>query len=77
MTNAGAEIDMLIFDKKNRPTAIEIKYSSSPKAERGFWNALDDLTCKRGFVVYPGEESYPIAKDIFAIPLKDISRIIQ
>jgi predicted AAA+ superfamily ATPase len=68
-TSAGAEIDLLCFDKGNEPLPIEIKYSLSPSVSRGFWSAYDDLSCKRGFVVYPGKEKYPLGKNVFALPL--------
>lgn len=76
-TGAGAEIDLLLFDNRNRPLAIEIKYSLSPKVTKGFWHAYKDLSCKKGFVVYPGEESYPLGNNVFTLPLKDIARLIE
>jgi predicted AAA+ superfamily ATPase len=74
-TSAGAEIDLVIFDRKNQPLAVEIKYSLSPKPERGFSIAFEDLSCKKGFIVYPGEEHYPLKKDVFALPVKRLSEI--
>jgi predicted AAA+ superfamily ATPase len=74
-TSAGAEIDLVIFDRKNQPLAVEIKYSLSPKPERGFSIAFEDLSCKKGFIVYPGEEYYPLKKDVFALPVKRLSEI--
>lgn len=76
-TTAGAEIDLLLFDKKNQPVAIEIKYSASPKATKGFWNAYEDLSCKKGFIIYPGTESYPLGKNVSALPLKDVAKVIE
>jgi len=71
-TSAGAEIDLLIFDKRNRPIAIEIKFSSDPRPRRGFFIAIEDLRCKRGFVIYPGEESYPLKNNILALSVKEL-----
>lgn len=68
-TNAGAEIDLLYIDRKNQPVPIEIKYSLSPSVSRGFWNAYEDLSCQRGYVVYPGNEVYPLGKNVSALPL--------
>ena len=76
-TGAGAEVDLLVFDRKNRPIAIEIKYSLSPKVEKGFRMACEDLSCKKGFIVYPGKESYPIGRNIIALPVKEISKIAK
>ncbi len=76
-SNAGAEIDLLFFDKQNLPVAIEIKYSMSPTVSRGFWNAYEDLSCKRGYVVYPGSEIYPIGKNVFTLPISELQTILD
>lgn len=76
-TGAGAEVDLVLLDGKHKPVAIEIKYSLSPKLERGFWNAFDDLSCKKGYVVYPGTESYPIGKNVFALPVKNLAGVFD
>lgn len=76
-TSAGAEIDLLLLDHRNESIAVEIKYSLSPKVERGFWNGMGDLGCKKGFVIYPGDEIYPIGKDVFALPVKNMGRIFE
>jgi hypothetical protein len=76
-TGAGAEIDLVLFDSKHKPIAIEIKYSMSPKIERGFWNAYEDLSCKKGYIVYPGAESYPLSKNVFTLPVKDLSKLFD
>jgi predicted AAA+ superfamily ATPase len=74
-TGAGAEIDLILFDSKHKPVAAEIKYSISPKVDRGFWNAYEDLSCKKGYVVYPGVESYPLGKNVVTLPVKDLAEI--
>lgn len=76
-TSAGAEIDLLLLDHRNESIAVEIKYSLSPKVEKGFWNGMEDLGCKKGFVIYPGDEIYPIGKDVFALPVKNMGRIFE
>jgi len=75
-TNAGAEIDFLYIDQQNRPVPVEIKYSLSPVLSKGFWNAYEDLQCKRGYVVYPGSETYPIGKNVAALPLAQLPTIL-
>ena len=76
-TNAGAEIDLLFFDRKNRPVAIEVKYSLSPAVSRGFWSVYNDLSCQKGYVIYPGSEMYPLSKGVFALPIGELQRIIE
>jgi len=76
-TGAGAEIDLVLFDGRHKPAAVEIKYSMSPKVERGFWNAYEDLSCQKGYVIYPGTESYPLGKNVFTLPVKDLARVFD
>lgn len=68
-TSGGAEIDLLLVWPSGELWAIEIKRSSAPKVERGFHSACDDLKPSHKWVVYPGQETYPLAADIQAISL--------
>lgn len=76
-SNAGAEIDLILIEPHKKTIAVEIKYSSSPKLSRGFGNAFEDIDCKRGYVVYPGKESYPVARDVVTLPFTNIEEIIR
>lgn len=76
-TIAGAEIDLLLFDDRNNPIAVEIKYSATPKVTKGFWSAYSDLSCVKGFVVYPGEESYPLGQNVRALPVKNLKGLLS
>lgn len=76
-TLAGAEIDLVLVRPRRKPIAVEIKYSASPKVTTGFWNAFNDLKCSRGFVVYPGAEGYPIARNVLAIPVTEIAHKLE
>lgn len=75
-TAAGAEIDLLLTLPGGRLWAIEIKRSLAPKLERGFHRACEDLDLKRRIVVYPGNESYPLAAGIEALPLQVTARAL-
>ena len=76
-TNAGAEIDLILFNANKSPVAVEIKYSSSPKLSRGFWNVYSDLKCKKGFIVYAGKESYPVGENVFTLPISEMHKVFQ
>ena len=76
-TIAGAEIDLLLIDDKNNPIAVETKYSASPKVQKGFWIAYHDLSCVKGFVVYPGLETFPLSNNVWALPVKSLKTIIE
>ncbi len=52
--------------------AIEIKRSLAPKPERGFHAACEDLSPVRKFLVYPGTERRPLARDIEVIGLAEL-----
>ncbi len=68
-TSGGAEIDLLLVWPNGELWALEIKRSLTPKVERGFHAASDDLSPARKFVVYPGKESFPLGHDVQAVPL--------
>jgi uncharacterized protein len=68
-TSAGAEIDLLLELPGDRLWAIEIKRSLSPKVERGFHVACDDLQPERRLVVYAGVEHVPLPHDVEAVGL--------
>ena len=46
----------------------------SPKVERGFRAACEDLSPARKLVVYPGSESFPLGNDVHAVPLYALCR---
>ena len=73
-TSAGAEIDLLL-DLPGRPApwAIEIKRGLTTRPGKGFHNAREDIKPERSFVVYAGEERYPIMEDVEAISLSELA----
>ena len=75
-TSGGAEIDLLLAWPDGSLWAAEIKRSLSPKVERGFHAACEDLAPVRKFVVYPGQERYRITPDIEAISLTDLAATV-
>ena len=77
-TAAGAEIDLLLEPGRQRPMiALEVKYSRAPQPSRGFWTAIEDLQPARGFVIYPGNEYYPIRPGVFALPIAELKRLLD
>lgn len=74
-TSAGAEIDLLLHDRRGKPIAVEIKLSATPQVAKGYWTAMDDLSCKEGYVIYPGKERYPLAENVTALPLNNLDEI--
>lgn len=73
-TRAGAEIDLLLMLPGQEPWAIKVKRSSAPRVPRGFRIAAADVQAARNFIVYPGEETYPLGDGITATPLPALMR---
>lgn len=73
-TAAGAEIDLLLALPHQRLWAIEIKRSLTPKVERGFHQACEDLAPERRILVFPGSERFPLPHGVEAMPLQDVGR---
>lgn len=76
-TQAGAEIDLVVAHPSAPPVAVEAKLSLSPKLSRGFYEAFSDLGCDRGYVVYPGQERYPLGKGVEALPVHQLRTIFS
>lgn len=76
-TNAGAEIDLIIENGPKNRIAIEIKRSLVPKVSKGFYLGCEDIKATRRFVVYPGNEKFPIGDNTTAISLLEIMDIIE
>lgn len=73
-TSAGAEIDLLLELPGSRLWAIEVKRSLSPKVERGFHSACDDVKPERRLVVYAGSERVPLPHDVEAVGLATLAK---
>jgi predicted AAA+ superfamily ATPase len=69
----GAEIDLVLTLPDQTLWAIEIKRSSAPKLERGFYHACADLNPARRFVVYGGRERFPLNPQTEAVGLADLA----
>lgn len=76
-TNGGAEIDILLVLPRGQLWAIEVKRSLSPKVERGFYSACQDLQPQHQAVVYPGTEVFPLGHGTTAMPLEQICSALQ
>jgi predicted AAA+ superfamily ATPase len=76
-TSAGAEIDLVVTLPGGQLWAIEIKLSSAPKPGRGFHEACADLRPNRRFVVYPGDERFPLDADTEAIGLRALAARLE
>jgi len=70
-THTGAEVD-LFFLSHGRRYGVECKFSETPKMTKSMNQAVESLNLAHLWVIYPGEDAYPLSKQISVWPLKDI-----
>jgi predicted AAA+ superfamily ATPase len=75
-TSAGAEIDLLLEIPGAGLWAIDIKRGLSPKPERGFHHACDGIRPQKRYLVYSGQERYPLGADLDVISLHDMTTLL-
>lgn len=72
-TATGAEIDLLLkLPGHRKPWAIEIKRGLAPTLEKGFHVACDTVQPERRLVVFGGDERFPLAANVEAVPLIEL-----
>lgn len=76
-TSAGAEIDLVIQFGQDECWAVEIKASRTPHPTKGFHLACEDVKATQKFVLYSGEETFPISQNTTIVSLADLIRRIS
>ena len=67
-THNGAELDLLLF-KNGRRIGVECKRADAPTMTPSMRIALKDLKLDSLYVLYPGERTYSLAKNVEVVPL--------
>lgn len=76
-TAAGAEIDLVLeLPGHRKPWAVEIKRGRTPKLERGFHHAREDVKPERCLVVCGTDVAFPIGDGIEAMGLPEALELI-
>ena len=70
-THSGAELDLLVMIGGRRH-GFEFKYSDAPGHTRSMSVAMQDLNLEHLWVVYPGNQEYPLEKKISVIPASSL-----
>lgn len=70
-THAGAEVD-LFWQEHGKNWAIEVKYADAPRMTKSMASALADLDLEHLWVVYPGDKTYPLAKNVTVLPITKV-----
>ncbi|MFT5141033.1 MAG: putative AAA+ superfamily ATPase [Rhodothermales bacterium] len=71
-SSGGAEINLILEFAAGETWAIEIKRSLKPNVNKGFHSACEDVKPERKFLVYPGDERYPIANNVEVAGLQNM-----
>lgn len=75
---AGAEIDLVLtLPGHRRPWAVEVKRGRTPKLERGFHHAREDVDPERCLVVCGTEEPFSMKDGIEAIGLHGMLELLR
>ena len=70
-THTGAEVDLFLLSHGRR-YGVECKFSETPKMTKSMNQAVESLNLAHLWIIYPGEDAYPLSKQISVWPLKDI-----
>ncbi len=76
-TASQTEIDLVLEGPRQETWAVEIKRSVAPKVSAGFHKAAEDIGATKKFVVYGGQEQFPLSHDTQAIGITDFLEVIS
>jgi predicted AAA+ superfamily ATPase len=71
-TQRGAELDLLLL-RKGKRWGFEFKCTDAPSVSRAMHVALEDLGLEHLWVVYPGQDVFPMHPKITALPLSKLN----
>jgi predicted AAA+ superfamily ATPase len=71
------ERDLVLTKGSNVEISIEIKYSVTPKLTRSNLMAIQEIQPKKTWIIYPGQESYPIKDTIWTLPITQLDRLFR
>lgn len=72
-TAAGAELDVIV-EIGRRKLGFEVKFSSSPKVTKGFWQACEDVGVDAAYIVAPVEAGWVVQDKVEVISVLDIPK---
>lgn len=72
--HTGAELD-LVFEKRGRLYGIEVKYTQAPSLTPSMRFALEELSLKHLWVIYPGSQDYSLNRNVTVISLANLDKV--
>ena len=73
-TRRGAELDLMLLRRGQR-WGFEFKCTDAPSTTKSMHIVIEDLGLARLWVLYPGNQKYPLTDTITALPLKMVRDI--
>ena len=73
-TQRGAELDLMLL-RRGRRWGFEFKCTDAPRTTKSMHIVIEDLGLEHLWVIYPGDQEYPLTDTISALPLKKIHDI--
>lgn len=73
-THHGVEIDLLIVRGAHR-LGVEIKLTEAPGITPSIRIALNDLRLDRVVVIHAGQERFPLAERVEAVPIGELDTL--
>jgi uncharacterized protein len=74
-THNQAELDLLVF-KGGKRFGFEFKFTDAPRTTKSMASALEDLALERLYVVFPGDQRFPLGTKTEALGLAVIKGLI-
>lgn len=73
-THSGAELD-LVFQSGGKRYGLEVKFNEAPSLTASMRAAASELSFDHLWIIYPGNDAYPVAPNISTLPLKQLEMI--
>jgi predicted AAA+ superfamily ATPase len=70
-THSGAELDLMLL-RGGKRYGVEFKCADAPVMTKSLHIALDDLQLERAWIVYPGQDAYPVHEKVTVCPLAQL-----
>ena len=69
-----AELD-LMFTNKGKRFGVEVKFSEAPSVTTSMRMAIEDLSLKQLWIVYPGKQMQEVDRKISLLPIAEIESL--
>jgi predicted AAA+ superfamily ATPase len=76
-TAAGAEIDLVIKMPSSETWAVEIKHGVAPKLGKHYSQTCDDVGAARKYILYGGDDEFPVGNEVKIISLAGLMEKLQ